>query len=146
VAQGSITANEEAEYYFYSMKILNFIRAALFIVSAGLQINDPDPLLWIGLYLAVGLICLLAAFGKYNRWVILAVMAVCVYELSTLYPDFRQWLGEGMPSITESMKATSPHVELIREFRGVALCFAALIFQYFRARLIALRSSAGSVS
>lgn len=116
------------------MKIFNFLLAALFLVSAGLQLNDPDPIFWTALYLAVALICIFAAFGKYNHWVILAVMAACVYELTTLYADFLLWIDEGMPSITESMKASSPHVELVREFLGVAICLATLVFQYFRCR------------
>jgi hypothetical protein len=120
------------------MKIFNLVLAALFVVSAALQINDPDPLLWIGLYLSVGLICGFAAFGKYNRWTILLVMAASIFELSTLLPDFRNWIDEGMPSIIESMKAESPHVELVREFLGVAICLVVLIFQYTRCRYLAL--------
>lgn len=121
------------------MKILNLCLSALFVVSAILQLNDPDPWFWTVMYLAVAAICGFAAFGKYNRWVILLVMAVCIYELSTLLPDFRLWIREGMPSITGSMKASSPHVELVREFLGVAICLIVLVFQYTRCRMLALR-------
>ena len=123
------------------MKIFNLLLTALFLVSAGLQLNDPDPVLWTVLYLAIAVICGLAAFQRYNRWVILIVMAVCVYELSTLMPAFIEWIREGMPSITEAMKATSPHVELVREFLGVAISVVVLIFQYVRCRIQALRNS-----
>lgn len=123
------------------MKILNLCLTALFLVSAVLQFNDPDPWLWVGIYLACAAICGFAAFGKYNRWAILLVMAVCIYELSTLLPAFRQWMGDGMPSITESMKATAPHVELVREFLGVAICLVVLVFQYTRCRIIMLRKA-----
>ncbi|WP_370870431.1 transmembrane 220 family protein [Daejeonella sp.] len=33
------------------MKIFNSIFLVLFVVSAGLQYNDPDPALWILIYL-----------------------------------------------------------------------------------------------
>ncbi len=122
------------------MKIFNLFLTALFLFSAALQYNDPDPLLWIALYLSVAVICGFAAFKQYNRWAILLVMAACIYELSTLYPAFSQWIDDGMPSITESMKASSPHVELVREFLGVAISLAALIFQYVRARSQAFKT------
>ena len=122
------------------MKVFNLLLAVLFLVSAGLQFNDPDPLFWIFVYGALAVICGFAAFSKYNRWAILAVMAVCVFELSKLFPDFRAWLSEGMPSITESMKASSPHVELVREFLGIVICLVVLIFQYVRYRMIQLRA------
>ena len=124
------------------MKIFNLLLTALFLVSAGLQLNDPDPWLWTALYLSVAVICGFAAFGQYNRWAILLVMAVSIYELSTLLPAFRDWISEGMPSITESMKASSPHVELVREFLGVVICLIVLIFQYARCRMQALHKSA----
>jgi len=126
------------------MKIFNLLLTALFVVSAGLQLNDPDPWFWTAMYLSVAVICGFAAFSQYNRWAILLVMAVCIYELSTLLPDFRSWISEGMPSITETMKASSPHVELVREFLGVAICLAALIFQYARCRMQALRKTTAS--
>jgi hypothetical protein len=124
------------------MKIFNLVLAVFFVASAALQINDPDPWLWIGLYTTVALTCGFAAFGKYNRWVILLVMAVCIFELSTLLPDFRNWIADDMPSITESMKAESPYVELVREFLGVAICLIVLIFQYTRCRYLALTTPA----
>lgn len=123
------------------MKILNLFLTALFLISAVLQFNDPDPWFWLAIYLAVAVICGFAAFGKYNRWAILLVMAVCIYELSTLLPAFRLWIDEGMPSITGTMKASSPHVELVREFLGVAICLIVLIFQYTRCRILALRDA-----
>ena len=122
-----------------TMKIFNLLLTALFLVSALLQLNDPDPVLWTILYLAIALICGFAAFGKYNRWVILVVMAVCVYQLSTLMPAFIQWIRDGMPSITQEMKASSPHVELVREFLGVGISILVLIFQYAHSRMQALR-------
>jgi hypothetical protein len=126
------------------MKIFNLFLAALFVFSAVLQYNDPDPLLWMSIYLAAGLICAFAAFNKYNRWTILLVLAACAYELYDILPSFVQWIGDGMPSITESMKASTPHVELVREFLGTAIVFVAMIFQYFRARAFVFRNQSTS--
>jgi hypothetical protein len=124
------------------MKIFNLFLTALFVISAALQYNDPDPLLWISFYLAVAVICVFAAFGKFNRWANLLVMAACIYLLTPLFPPFVQWVKDGMPSITESMKASSPHVELVREFLGVAIALAVVIFQYVRGRMQTLNKQA----
>lgn len=121
------------------MKIFNLFLTALFLLSAALQWNDPDPFFWISIYLSAAVICGFAAFEKYNRWAILLVMAVCIYELSTLYPAFSQWLKDGMPSITETMKASTPYVELVREFLGVSLVLIVMIFEYVRARYQVLK-------
>lgn len=124
------------------MKIFNLFLTGLFLLSAALQWNDPDPFFWISIYLSAAVICGFAAFERYNRWAILLVMAVCLYELSTLFPDFSQWIKDDMPSITESMKASTPHVELVREFLGLAIVMIVLIFQYVRARYQVLKASA----
>jgi hypothetical protein len=123
------------------MKIFNLFLTALFVVSAALQYNDPDPLFWISLYLAAAVICVFAAFNKYNRWALLLLMAACIYELWVLGPAFMQWVKDGMPSITESMKASTPHVELVREFLGVFIVFVVVVFQYARSRFHAMRNT-----
>lgn len=122
------------------MKIFNLFLTALFLLSAALQWNDPDPFFWIAIYLCAAVICGFAAFEKYNRWAILLVMAVCLYELSKLFPAFSQWINDDMPSITESMKASTPYVELVREFLGLAIVMIVLIFQYVRARFQVLKA------
>ena len=40
------------------------------------------------------------------------------------------WVKKGMPSITGSMKAESPHVEYLREFLGLFIILLALLFHY----------------
>ncbi len=114
------------------MKIANIIIAILFIVFAVVQFNDPDPLKWVGLYAFVGVLALFAAFGWFRRWVILAGMAIFIIEFIRLIPDFMDWLNMGAPTITGSMKATEPHIELTREFLGIFICIVALGFLYWQ--------------
>ena len=116
------------------MKILNLILALLFILFAYFQLNDPDPWLWITIYLVVAGICAFAAFGKSNRWVIIIGIAGLTIYWAMLLPDFIAWLGEGMPTITGSMKAASPHIELVREFLGLLILMGVLGWQYWRMR------------
>lgn len=116
------------------MKILNIILATLFLLFAVVQYNDPDPWGWMGLYALVAGVSAFAALGIYNRWVILAGLAICVVWLGFLIPEFIHWIQMGMPNIAGSMKAEEPHIEYTREFLGLFLCIIVLGFHYFKAR------------
>ncbi|HEY8550366.1 MAG TPA: transmembrane 220 family protein [Vicinamibacterales bacterium] len=53
------------------MRAANALMAALFFFSAVLQLNDPDPIRWIALYGAAGVLCALAAIDPARpswRW------------------------------------------------------------------------------
>ena len=50
----------------------------------------------------------------------------------TFIPDFIDWIDKGAPSIASEMKATEPHIELVREFGGLLICLAALLFLLFQ--------------
>jgi hypothetical protein len=116
------------------MKIFNLLLAAIFLSFAALQFNDaPDDILfWVLVYAGVGLISAFAAFDKYNMWMILLGLAAVVFELFRKFPSFALWVGDGMPSIVGEMKASSLYIELAREYLGLCLCLAVLIFHYVR--------------
>lgn len=116
------------------MKIFNLVLAALFFLFAAVQFNDaPDDIIfWVMIYGGVGLVSVLAAFDRYNMWVILLGLAATVFELFRKFPAFAQWCAQGMPSIVGEMQASSPYIELVREFLGLVLCFLVLVFHYVR--------------
>jgi len=112
------------------MKIINLILAIIFILFAVVQYNDPDPWMWIGLYTFIAIVSGMAFFGKYHRGLLSFGMGFCFVYLIMLLPDFINWLQGGAESIVGSMKADKPHIELTREFLGLAICLAALIFHW----------------
>ncbi|MBK9104605.1 MAG: transmembrane 220 family protein [Saprospiraceae bacterium] len=116
------------------MKIFNLFLAVLFFLFAAVQLNDTpgDILFWFMIYALIAFISAFAAFNKYNMWAILLGLAVVVFELFRKFPTFATWIGEGMPSIIAEMKATTPYVELAREYLGLVICLAVLIFHYVR--------------
>jgi hypothetical protein len=65
-------------------------------------------------------------------WVIILGIIVLVYQIFRMFPAFSQWIAEGCPSIVQKMQASSPFVELVREFLGLCICMSVLIFQYVR--------------
>ena len=116
------------------MKILNIVLVIIFVLFAAVQYNDPDPYIWIPIYLFPAAVCFYAAKGKYNKtYILIGLIPITLFMLAYI-PDFIDWIKMGEPSIVETMKAEKPYVELTREFGGLVICVVVLVFQYFRAR------------
>lgn len=50
------------------MRWLHGLMAALFVFSAVLQLNDPDPWAWVAVYLVAAGLTAVAASGRYPPW------------------------------------------------------------------------------
>lgn len=113
------------------MKVFNYIFCLLFIVFALLQINDPDPYLWIPIYGYASLISFLNARNKYDGFANYALVIFCV-----LYGIKLLWSNNGVISwyqqhdaenLVQSMKATKPWIENTREFGGLLIIMISVI-------------------
>jgi hypothetical protein len=60
------------------MKVFNYVFGFVFIVFALLQINDPDPYLWIPIYGYASLLSFLNAKNKYDGFANYALIIFCV--------------------------------------------------------------------
>ncbi len=113
------------------MKALNIFFIALFLLSALLQYNDPDPYVWIPIYLYGALLCFLAIKGRYNS--ILYVTGLVIYIgfaifLFVVDDGVLAWAQQhDAENIAQSMKATKPWIEQTREFFGLLILIAVLV-------------------
>ncbi len=99
----------------------------LFAYVAYLQINDPDPLYWIPVYLGVSAVAMAAAFGRVNRlWTGLAAGAILAGLLITM-PGFVDYLQAGDLDIIFADMSSQPYVEEAREFLGLTLALGLVI-------------------
>ena len=102
--------------------------AVIFLLFAVVQINDGDAVKWVPPYLLITYV----AFNSYRgRHFLIGSAALLIFYLiwmSTYLPHMRSWISDGLPSITESMKADSPFIELSREFFGLLLCALASFY------------------
>ncbi len=110
------------------MRYLAIFFALLFALTAALQLNDPDPWLWFLAYAAVAVLWGMAAFRRYNRPFTVVLLLVLTVWMLSFVPDFVDWVRMGMPTIVGTMKAEEPHIELVREFGGLFLAVAALVY------------------
>lgn len=110
------------------MKVVHIVLAILFLVFAVVQLNDVDPWLWVAIYTAVAIAFLLVVLQRPYKKLVYALGLICGIYFFYLLPNFIDWVQMGMPSITSSMKAEAPHIELVREFLGLGICVLALVY------------------
>ncbi|MDN3586493.1 transmembrane 220 family protein [Pedobacter aquatilis] len=116
------------------MKVFNIVFSLIFILSAALQYNDPDPYIWVPIYLYGAWFCFQAFRRKYYPKAYLA--GIIIYAIYALYLWFdnsgvMSWYSEhNAENIVQSMKATKPWIEETREFGGLLLLIIALGINY----------------
>ncbi len=120
------------------MKIFNILFSLLFLIFAGLQYNDPDPYIWIPIYLYAAALCWLAFRNKFYPAAYLFGIAIYAgYALYLFFTDdgVLDWIQKhNAESIAGSMKATTPWVEDTREFFGLLILIIVLGVNYLNAR------------
>jgi hypothetical protein len=120
------------------MKIFNILFCILFLISAGLQYNDPDPYLWIPIYLYGAICCWLAARKQFFPKAYLFGMLIFTgYALYLFFTDdgVLDWIQKhDAENIAGSMKATTPWIEDTREFFGLLVLIFVLGINWLHAR------------
>ena len=113
------------------MVIFNYIFSAVFIIFGLLQINDPDPYIWMPIYGVVALICFFNARKKYDHFAHLGILASCIiYGINLLMKQdgvidwFRDHNAE---NLVQNMKAAKPWIENTREFGGLMIITPVII-------------------
>lgn len=120
------------------MKVFNLIFCLLFVFSAALQYNDPDPYLWIPIYMYGALLCWLAFRNKYYPKAYL--IGIFIYLAYAIYLFFAKdgvldWINKhNAEDIASTMKAEKPWIEETREFFGLMILIVVLASDYFYAR------------
>lgn len=117
------------------MKVFNLVFLILFVLFAALQYNDPDPFLWIPIYLYGAFICWMGYKGRMNFLALFAGLAA--FTLYAVYLFFAEdgvlsWIVEhNAENIARSMKAETPWIEDSREFFGLIILITVFLINYF---------------
>ena len=119
---------------FVGMKIFNLVFCIVFILFAALQYNDPDPYVWIPIYLYAAVLCWLAARNKFYLGAYIFgnvfYFAYAVY-LFFIRNGVLDWVEKhDAQSIAGSMKAETPWIEDTREFFGLVILIVVLLINY----------------
>lgn len=113
------------------MKALNVFYIVIFVLFAALQYNDPDPYIWMPIYLYAAFLCFTATKRNYNKS--LYIIGLVVYIAYAVYLFFDKsgvlnWAEEHhAENLVQTMKATKPWIEESREFGGLFIVIIVLI-------------------
>lgn len=117
------------------MRLFNIVFIIIFIFFAALQYNDPDPYVWIPIYLYAAFLCYRAIQKKWDP--VLYIIGVFVYVGYAAYLLFDKtgvldWAEEHhAESIVQTMKAEKPWIEETREFGGLAIILIVMAINFF---------------
>ena len=113
----------------------------MFLLFAYLNLNDPDPILWVSLYVLIGLAHLLdfikiyfpspynytAAWLNFYLFMSLGLLLyACFY-----FPDLIIWLSASdKMDLVGKMKAGKSYIEGTRELGGLLMASISMGYQY----------------
>lgn len=113
------------------MKITNIFFVLVFLLSAILQLNDPDPFLWFSIYLFGAILCVLPLFKKgiSQFFWIATVFYLGAAVFLLLIPDgaISWYRDHDAENIVQAMKADKPWIENTREFFGLIILSIAML-------------------
>lgn len=111
-----------------SSRILQLFFSFLMVVFAAVQINDPDPALWILIYLIVAAVLAFSAFDRRNKWVVYGAAVAVVVPMVYLFSGFYHWLMyEPAEDLLYGMSPDRMYIEESREFLGLLIALLMLI-------------------
>ncbi|MFM7193954.1 MAG: transmembrane 220 family protein [Bacteroidota bacterium] len=118
------------------MKAVGGIFSILFLLFAAVQINDPDPIYWILVYLLMAGFSVLAYLDRYYPRLMLVALGGYGFAAWGLLPGVWDWLSSENPLLLldNIAKMQYPYIEEAREFLGLVICIVALSLFYFRAQ------------
>ena len=120
------------------LKLFNIFFCIVFILFAAVQYNDPDPYVWMPIYLYTAILCWLAFRNKYFPGAYL--LGIAVYAAYAIYKFFDQngvwdWMTKHhATNIAGTMKAEQPWIEETREFFGLVILIVVLFIDYLYAK------------
>lgn len=106
-------------------RILGIVLGLCFVGFAVVQYNDPDPLLWMTIYLTAAVLSVAAGFGKVSNTVL--TVACIVYAVGVVFwwPEQFEGVGDSMRDATTGLLLKN--VEEGRESLGLAMCSIAML-------------------
>lgn len=119
------------------MKVLNLLLAVMFLLFAFVQINDPDPVLWILIYGLMAVACVLAAFGYYYPKVLVGLIVLYfAYSFVHLSGVMEWFRSEDKAMLFDDLaKMQYPYIEDSREWLGLFICIAVLVMHLLTYRV-----------
>ena len=119
------------------MKFFNIFFSVVFTLFAVVQYNDPDPYLWVPIYLYPALLCFLKFIQKpipsLAYWAGFLVFGVYAFYKMFDTNGIIDWVQfHNASNIASTMKAEKPWIEESREFFGLLIILIVLGINYIK--------------
>lgn len=98
--------------------LANGIMLLMFLLSAAVQINDPDPLTWIGIYCAAAAVCALEIRRRLPAWAPVAIAVIAIAWAGSLYERARD---VPISSLFAAWEMQNLRIEETREMYGLTI-------------------------
>ena len=111
-------------------KLGHILAAAGLATMAWLQVNDPDPIYWVAVYLIAMLVPLLHLIRRRPRrlyWLATGMIAAGLLISLVGFIEFVRY--DNLSALTASMQS-HPRVEAAREFLGLLIALAVMLIYY----------------
>lgn len=113
-------------------KILHGLCVVLMVLVAALQLNDPDPVIWVTYYLLAAIPSLLALLNRKVLLVNVAVVLFTLFWFSQTGAGLLEYLNHANEvSLTHDMSDDKPYIEEAREFIGAAIVLLLVLLYQF---------------
>ena len=113
------------------VKIISGFFFLVFLSFAYLQLNDPDPFFWTAIYVVIALVSFIRIVDRQNSKLIVGAILVVGASMLFYLPGFWEWLMlPDKGQIFGEMESEKPYIEETREFIGLTLGLASLLYQY----------------
>jgi len=103
-----------------------------------LQYNDPDPYVWMPIYMYGAVLCWLAFRNKfYPKAYLIGIIIYFIYAVGLFFwkNGVLDWMTQhNAEEIAATMKAEKPWIEETREFFGLVILIVVLAVNYFYAK------------
>lgn len=114
------------------VKSTHLFFAFTLLAFAYLQLNDPDPVVWVLFYVVCAVVPLLEFFNRHNRLVFVIAVALCMLDMA-LYAHgaYTYYLHSNEEALMQSMNPAKPYIEEAREFLGSLIALALISISYW---------------
>ncbi len=111
------------------MRTIHFAVCALFLTIAYVQLNDPDPLYWIVVYVGTAAVACGRGFGRHSRFWTTVLIGAASAGMVVAAPSLFEFITSG--DIAELGNMDHAHyIEPAREFGGLSLALGFLLYSY----------------
>lgn len=119
----------------YVAKASTALLTLILIAFAALQLNDPDPVIWVSFYLICAAVPLLVVVNKWMRPVFWLALAICGIELAlSASGAYNYYLHMDQEPLMQSMNPEKPYIEEAREFLGAFIALGFVVISAWLAR------------